>query len=227
MPETRSETLKTCAALAWWCWLMMIRILTSWWWCWYLQTDLSSRWLDVRRLLAAEAWLSGPGGELPATSDTSTSYPPSFESDGELQRCKDVVACTCMYLHVRKYIEYNTCSEMWCDGETEKSPIVQTYYFFIGIGVICKYLVPRLLVFNTQYFYISIIGMKKNMKTSISMFAVATIVSFSLYNWWVLCTVRYRCCFFKVDVTFFLNYQYQLRGKQTTSPEFLFPRKVN
>ena len=152
MPETRSETLKTCAALAWWCWLMMIRILTSWWWCWYLQTDLSSRWLDVRRLLAAEAWLSGPGGELPATPDTSTSYPPSFKSDGELQRCKDVVACTCMYLHVRKYIEYNTCSEMWCDGETEKSPIVQTYYFFIGIGVICKYLVPRLLVFNTQYF---------------------------------------------------------------------------
>ena len=64
--------------------------------------------------------------------------------------------CCCMYLHVfactQIYIEYNTCSEMWCDGETEKSPIVQTYHFFIGIGVICKYLVPRLLVFNTQYF---------------------------------------------------------------------------
>ena len=133
----------------------------DWWWLGYWHHDdgvdickpiSGSRWLDVRRLLAAEAWLSGPGGELPATPDTSTSYPPSFKSDGELQRCKDVVACTRRYLHVRKYIEYNTCSEMWCDGETEKSPIVQTYYFFIGIGVICKYLVPRLLVFNTQYF---------------------------------------------------------------------------
>ena len=34
-------------------------------------------------------------GELPATPDTSTSYPPSFKSDGELPRCKCM-----MYLHV-------------------------------------------------------------------------------------------------------------------------------
>ena len=40
-------------------------------------------------------------GELPATPDTSTSYPPSFKSDGELPRCK----CLCMYLHVFAYVQ--------------------------------------------------------------------------------------------------------------------------
>ena len=83
----------------------------DWWWLEYWHHDdgvdickpiSGSRWLDVRRLLAAEAWLSGPGGELPATPDTSTSYPPSFKSDGELPRC------ICMYLHVCNYVEYNT-----------------------------------------------------------------------------------------------------------------------
>ena len=81
----------------------------------------------ANRSLGAVGWMFGGcspqrrgslvqvGWELPATPDTSTSYPPSFKSDGELPSCKCVFACICiivcicMYLHVCKYVEYNTC----------------------------------------------------------------------------------------------------------------------